>query len=306
MTNKEIFQTQLSHIMGVLVESSVREMGRLLEDCVAFFEGEENSSLKSEMERLKTTNTVKFAAFMDVLSKYSIEQILLLLNMDEEEVALVERTGSEAVISINPEITSCVVIIGQQQELRRTISTQNKSVKEESCLSHSDEQDPDPAPLPTSDEDWLPDNDEHADHALQAPPAARVKRPRCSTVPDKRAPGRSEEDPDVQCVDSADPAHKSSLICSHCGKCFKKKWDLNRHIQTHTKPYNCSTCGRGFNLARRLAEHSKKHLETREGLTDQEKTHSKEKTRIVNRYTLGLWKWYTLSHNTREQGKLND
>lgn len=103
------------------------------------------------------------------------------------------------------------------------------SVTNEMSSSESDnkEEDLDLSPLssPSSDEECLIEVDpsQHAD------PSA--------SYPDKQGPARNGED--VQCGDSADAAHQGPLNCSHCGKCFKKKW-LTRHLQSHTKPYSCS------------------------------------------------------------------
>lgn len=58
MSSKNLFQTELFHIMGLYVETTVREMERLLDECAAVLENEENSLLKREMERVNTTNTV--------------------------------------------------------------------------------------------------------------------------------------------------------------------------------------------------------------------------------------------------------
>ncbi|CAB1339798.1 unnamed protein product, partial [Coregonus sp. 'balchen'] len=193
MSSKDIFQTQLSHIMGLLVESTVREMGRLLDVCAAVLENKDNRLLKREMERMK------FASFMEVLSKSSMEKISLLMTVDEMEVRAVENTGGEGasggeeVNSFNPEVKSRVIIICPG-DVREAVATQKGAVK--------------------------------------------------------------------------DAAHQGPLICSHCGKCFKEKWYLTRHIQSHTKSYRCSHCGKGFNLAKQLAKHSIKHLENTFSCTD--------------------------------------
>ncbi|XP_034143625.1 oocyte zinc finger protein XlCOF6-like isoform X2 [Esox lucius] len=260
MTSKEMFQAQLSHFMGLLVESAVREMGRLLDESAAVLDGQEDSLLKIEMERVNTINTEKFASFMEVLSKSLMEKIsLLVMAVDETEVTSGFKPFADTVISVNPEVKSCVVIIGPQEDIRGAVLTRKGTKTDKSSSSESDNQEENPDPR---DEEWLPDDDpsKKTNINLQVPSSTRLKTHRSLSDPLKQHPRRREEDPEVQCGDSADTVHRASLVCSHCGKCFKKKYDLTRHFQTHTKPYNCSQCGKSFYLAKQLEEHSKKHI----------------------------------------------
>ncbi|XP_071007284.1 oocyte zinc finger protein XlCOF6-like [Oncorhynchus clarkii lewisi] len=286
MSSTDIFQTQLSQIMGLLVESTVSEMGRLLDVCAAVLENKDNRFLKREMERVNITNKIKFASFMEVLSKSSMEKISLLVTVDEMEVRAVEKTGGEgtsggeAVNLLDPEVKSRVIIICPG-DIREAVATQKGAVKDEgSSESDSQEDYPGLAPLPSpsSDEEWLPEVDTSQGDDLdpQAPSASRLKIPRSASDPDKQDEGRDGDDQDVQCGDSADAAHQGPLICahqgplicSHCGKCFKEKWYLTRHLQSHTKSYRCSHCAKGFNLAKQLAKHSIKHQENTFSCTD--------------------------------------
>ncbi|XP_020308930.1 oocyte zinc finger protein XlCOF6 isoform X1 [Oncorhynchus kisutch] len=238
MSSKNIFQTELSHIMGLYVETTVREMERLLDECAAVLENEENSLLKREMERVNTTNTMKFASIMEVLSEGLMEKISLLMMVDETEVKTVEKTGGGG--------ESC----GEDGRFSRELATQKVaveattkmtlSVTDDVSSSESDhqEEDLDPLSLPSSDEECLVEVDpsQHAD------PSA--------SDPDKQGPARDGED--VQCGDSG------PLTCSHCGKCFRKKGFLTRHIQSCKKPYSCSPSRKGFDLAKQLEVHSVK------------------------------------------------
>uniref|UniRef100_A0AAZ3Q8J6 C2H2-type domain-containing protein n=1 Tax=Oncorhynchus tshawytscha TaxID=74940 RepID=A0AAZ3Q8J6_ONCTS len=217
--------TELSHIMGLYVETTVREMERLLDECAAVLE---NSLLKREMERVNTTNTMKFASIMEVLSEGLMEKISLLMMVDETEVKTVEKTGGGG--------ESC----GEDGRFSRELATQKVAVEDDVSSSESDhqEEDLDPLPSPSSDEECLVEVDpsQHAD------PSA--------SDPDKQGPARDGED--VQCGDSG------PLTCSHCGKCFRKKGFLTRHIQSRKKPYSCSPCRKGFDLAKQLEVHSVK------------------------------------------------
>nr|XP_046223800.1 zinc finger protein OZF-like isoform X1 [Oncorhynchus gorbuscha] len=183
------------------------------------------------MERVNTTNTMKFASFVEVLSERLMEKISLLMMVDETEVKCVKTGGGGE---------SC----GEDGRFSRELATQKVAVEDEVSSSESDHQkgDLDPLSSPSSDEECLVEVDpsQHAD------PSA--------SDPDKQGPARDGED--VQ------NPHIGPLTCSHCGKCFRKKGFLTRHIQSRKKPYSCSPCRKGFDLAKQLEEHSvKPHIE---------------------------------------------
>jgi uncharacterized Zn-finger protein len=45
--------------------------------------------------------------------------------------------------------------------------------------------------------------------------------------------------------------------CPFCGKVFRGKWFLDRHVRIHTgaKPYICNYCSKGFNQKNSLKSH---------------------------------------------------
>ena len=56
-----------------------------------------------------------------------------------------------------------------------------------------------------------------------------------------------------------------SIACDKCGKRFLSRYELNRHIMTHTgeKPYRCSTCNKSFGDKSNLRNHMKIHKDNR-------------------------------------------
>ncbi|XP_075207104.1 oocyte zinc finger protein XlCOF8.4-like [Anomaloglossus baeobatrachus] len=54
---------------------------------------------------------------------------------------------------------------------------------------------------------------------------------------------------------------ENRLLCSECGKCFTKKYDLDIHQRIHfmNKPFSCSECGKCFSFKTGLYRHNKIH-----------------------------------------------
>jgi len=53
-----------------------------------------------------------------------------------------------------------------------------------------------------------------------------------------------------------------SLSCTTCGRAFKRKYHLDRHMLSHSdwKPFSCQVCGQGYKRREKLDRHLLKHL----------------------------------------------
>ncbi|XP_078031907.1 uncharacterized protein LOC144467335 [Epinephelus lanceolatus] len=80
----------------------------------------------------------------------------------------------------------------------------------------------------------------------------------------------SQENDDLLTSDSSCSAEEKLFSCSVCKKRFSVRWNLKRHMMTHTgeKPFSCLMCGKRFHRKDNLSDHMAIHTEEKTSLSD--------------------------------------
>ncbi|KAI1296735.1 Zinc finger protein 27 [Halotydeus destructor] len=110
------------------------------------------------------------------------------------------------------------------------------------------------------------DMNQNYDNVIQGPPYTKSPNALPGEVPSTPPRGKGKGNRKSRIIsgsqDGSDGDESGSGIrrkfhCSHCGKSFKTKSHLQRHILTHTgeKPYHCNRCGSKFNQSSSLRNH---------------------------------------------------
>jgi len=183
---------------------------------------------------------------------------------DEEEEAIEEDEGEEeeeknADNSSQNGTTLMPMAPSQPQD---EISDEDDDEEEEVESEEDGEQD-----YLTSDQ--VGTNDFYSEIMNQGPPYSKsttesaTEMPIASYTPTS-SKGRGKGNRKSRSINSMDSSDGSGggetrrkFHCSHCGKSFKTKSHLQRHILTHTgeKPYHCNRCGAKFNQSSSLRNH---------------------------------------------------
>lgn len=81
-----------------------------------------------------------------------------------------------------------------------------------------------------------------------------------------------------------DELPRKNLQCSQCGKLFKNKRNLSRHISTHSNiKFNCSYCDKVFSRSDKLKEHANSsHKKELYGASDDDDDLENEGNKVTN------------------------
>uniref|UniRef100_A0A3Q0RIY6 C2H2-type domain-containing protein n=1 Tax=Amphilophus citrinellus TaxID=61819 RepID=A0A3Q0RIY6_AMPCI len=116
------------------------------------------------------------------------------------------------------------------------------------CLQTSDSSETD-----VSDGDWEETNENQLDSNCSATPAG-----------------------DARCEDG-----QKSFVCPECGKCFRRKGNLETHLRTHTgeRPFSCPLCSKTFTTKLIMKMHMSVHTgeKPRNSDSDLNRSHSEDK-----------------------------
>ncbi|XP_049906917.1 zinc finger and BTB domain-containing protein 40-like [Epinephelus moara] len=97
----------------------------------------------------------------------------------------------------------------------------------------------------------------HGDSGLAKDAETKLKR-RCHKI---RSHSNDVSNSNLSEIDRNTHTPKRSSECDKCGKDFKYKSQLQKHMRTHTgeKPYSCKTCGKDFTCSSVLSVHMRTH-----------------------------------------------
>ncbi|XP_049433673.1 uncharacterized protein LOC125889671 [Epinephelus fuscoguttatus] len=97
----------------------------------------------------------------------------------------------------------------------------------------------------------------HGDSGLAEDAETKLKR-RCHKI---RSHSNDVSNSNLSEIDRNTHTPKRSSECDKCGKDFKYKSQLQKHMRTHTgeKPYSCKTCGKDFTCSSVLSVHMRTH-----------------------------------------------
>nr|XP_033475253.1 zinc finger protein 723-like [Epinephelus lanceolatus] len=97
----------------------------------------------------------------------------------------------------------------------------------------------------------------HGDLGLAKDAETKLKR-RCHKI---RSHSNDVSNSNLSEIDRNTHTPKRSSECDKCGKDFKYKSQLQKHMRTHTgeKPYSCKTCGKDFTCSSVLSVHMRIH-----------------------------------------------
>ncbi|XP_056302458.1 zinc finger protein 345 [Danio aesculapii] len=225
----------LSSVMGVLVESVVSELSKHLSDFTTVLseEWKRNKGTAANKNRLKQASQAKskeFAAFMELLSKATVETMVKLIH---------DR-----------------------------ISAQVLKVTAKSQLSQEDKLDEGQAATSEPENGVLLEPGQNKDYEMglehheNSGPAANNQYQQLSSAPTDilaSALVLSESQPSTS-TNGAAEGRREPFVCESCGVSFSDGALLNIHNALHKeRPFNCLICGNTFKMMKCLMKHQRFH-----------------------------------------------
>ncbi|TRY99403.1 hypothetical protein DNTS_002015 [Danionella cerebrum] len=224
----------LSSVMRVLVESVVSELSKHLFDFTTVLSEELKrnkgaAGIKSTLILANQAKTKEFAAFMEMLSKATVETMVKMIH--DHILAQVAEGTAKAQLSKQDTLSDQVVISDGGNNLFRELETNRDYTIESEHNENSGQVAENPA------------------QQLSSPPADILA---ASLVLSRNNPSIS--------TNSAVEERRESFFCECCGVMFSDNALLNIHSALHKeRPFNCLTCGNTFKMMKCLMKHERFH-----------------------------------------------
>ncbi|XP_073319142.1 uncharacterized protein [Pagrus major] len=178
---------------------------------------------------------------------------------EEEEELWTSQEGEQLRGPEEADITEFTFTVKSEEDEEKPQSSQLHQRQTEQMKTEADGEDcggPEPAWDSDPDRHLRPDTDNNKTDDFSEP-----ETDDSDDWKDKREPQTGSNSKKKNKVDLSCKTDEKTFSCSECGERFGRKYNLTRHMRTHTgeKPFTCPVCRKSFTQGGGLKEHMAKH-----------------------------------------------